>query len=100
MRSSHDWQERAAIAEHHGGLSQEEAEAVADYHTGKLDRSQAPDAWDATNKRWRRVVAQLHGQSKMQAAHDALKRKHGVDSFKDLTIEQIDASIERMTSEK
>ncbi len=98
MRNSHAWQERAALAEYHGGLSREEAEALADYCISKCTRSEAPDAWDDANRRWRRVVAELHGQGKMQQAHDALKNKHEVGSFKGLTIAQIEQSIERMTN--
>lgn len=86
--------ERIAICTVDGGLSLEEAEVIADAQTGT--READPAAWAKANRRWRAVAAEKYGQEKMELAHAALKAKHGVESFKELTVGQILASVERM----
>lgn len=91
-----EYEERAAIAQYDGGMSREEAEAFAEYLMQDRTYSEAPDTWQHMNRRWRAVVAKKFGQKKMKIAHRKLKEKHDVESFKDLTIGQIEASIDRI----
>ncbi len=92
-----EYEERAAIAEYDGGMSREEAEAFAEHQMQQCTHLEAPDTWQHMNRRWRAVVAKKFGQKKMKIAHKKLKEKHNVESFKDLTIGQIEASIDRMS---
>ena len=95
--TGYEWEERAAICEYDGQMSREEAEATAEHYVGQMTRSEAPDTWDLANRRWRRVVTKKYGQGRMKDAHEALKKKHGAESFADLTVSQIEASAERIT---
>ena len=94
--TGYEWEERAAICEYDGCLSREDAEVVAENCVGQMTRSEAPDAWDRANRRWRRAVAKKYGQGRMKDAHEALKKKHGAKSFADLTVSQIETSIKRI----
>ena len=92
-----EWaEERAAIAEFDGGMSRGEAEMFAQYRLSQCDRHQAPQDWDKVNRNWRRIAAKKYGQGGAQKAHKLLKEMHEAESFKDLTIAEIEASIDRM----
>lgn len=54
-----------------------------------------PETWKALNRRWRANVKHLY-PTKQQDAHKAIKIKHGVDSFTELTIGQIWTSVQKM----
>ncbi|MDZ7703341.1 MAG: hypothetical protein U5L04_02510 [Trueperaceae bacterium] len=100
MRSrGEEFDERAAIAEHHGGLSPADAEKVAWQAIKDATREEAPSTWDWANKRWRIAVCQVYGSENMQKAHDALKQQHGADSFNDLTVEQLEESTKKIRAQ-
>lgn len=54
-----------------------------------------PRAWGWANKRWRALIAERYpGHEKR--AHGALKKKHDVMSFRDLTVSQILESVAKL----
>ena len=87
------FREREAIAQVHGGLSPVEATDVAVGEFGILGQDELPETWSRMNRRWRAVVNEHHGAEMMDRCHAAIKEKHDVDSFKQLTIGQIWESI-------
>ena len=89
--------ERVAIAQVDGQLPESEAINVAVNKYGILGRQQLPDTWARLNRRWRAVVADTYSQAEMPKVHEALKKKHGVESFKQLTVGQIWRSIQRIS---
>ena len=92
--SSHELRPRIAICIYDGLLSEDEAKAIAD--RCHRTREANPEGWAKANRRWRAVASEKYGQGKMKQAHAALKAKHGVESFTELTVGEILASVERM----
>jgi pyrroline-5-carboxylate reductase len=90
-------QERLAICTIDGGLSLEDAEAIA-AQQALGTKAEAPEAWHQANKRWRALVASVYTDT--SKAHQALKAKHGVSSFNQLTVQQINDSISRIAEYK
>ena len=90
------FEERRAIAEVHGGLDQDDAYFVAVSQFSDCTRDDDPEVWDKLNRRWRAAVVERHGEQKALEAHEALKRKHEVDTFTALTVGQIWASVQRL----
>jgi hypothetical protein len=82
--------ERMAIAIIDGGMSEEEARAIADAQCGirRVTREEAM-------REWLRVAGDKYGAKAAKAAKALLKR-HGVDSMDDLSADDLLASIERM----
>ena len=95
-----EFDERVAICTVDGGMSDREAFAVAVGQMPDATRQECPRAWKRLNRQWRAVVSDVYGQDKMQIAHDSLKKKYGVDSFKGLTLGQIMASIEKLEAKQ
>ena len=87
--------ERIAIVRHHGGESKAVAEDAAYTQFGNLTKDDAPRHWKRVNGWWHVLASDVFGDD-ADAAHDALKSKHGVDSFTELTIGQIWTSIQKL----
>ena len=95
-----EFDERVAICTVDGGMSKREAFRIAVEQMPGATRQECPRTWKQFNRQWRAVVADVYGQDKMQIAHDSLKKKHGVGSFKGLTLGQILASIEKLEAKQ
>lgn len=89
-------EERIAIAMVDGELTLDEAWQVVIDTYGHLSRDVAPDTWGRLNRRWRATVNDVLGADLMDRAHAQLKEKCDVESFADLTLGEIWASIQRL----
>lgn len=103
--SDYEYEERAAVMEYHGGLSRDLAQTLADQCVARPDRDPwealtqrtGGEHWERVSRRWHAIARDKYGD-RASKAHDALKAKHDVDSFTDLTIGQMEASIARMNA--
>lgn len=58
-----------------------------------------PRAWGWANRRWRVLIAERYPGSEKRA-HDSLKKKHDVQSFRDLTVPQVLESVAKLEEMK
>jgi hypothetical protein len=99
-----EYNERLAIIHVHGRVDLEDARVLADICTrwpdddpeDHLTRTDAPTLWRRANSHWWGLTGAVLSEDEQKSAKAKLKERHGVESFNQLTVPQIEESIERI----
>ena len=100
MSRQPEYDERVAICLVDGGLSDGRAHRIAVEQMPEAGKSDCPDAWLRLNKWWHTAATSRYGRAKLEGVRDAIKTKHSVDSFTELTLGQIQDSIDVLEGSK
>jgi cobalamin biosynthesis protein CobT len=86
------YEERMGICIHDGGLAEHEAQVVASAQTGRT----VPHTREQAMKLWMETAMARLGRDTKKAAQRLVKH-HGVSTMEELTVDQLMASVERMS---